>query len=99
MWSTARILLTYRYKILTRSSVRRLGWSEGQCQILRSAFITARQFVIGLGLGIIWSPCVGSTLGAATTLASQGRDLTQIALLMMIFALDGGMGSGSFCGK
>ena len=48
------------------------------------------QFVIGLGLGIIWSPCVGPTLGAATTLASQGRDLAQIALLMMIFALGAG---------
>lgn len=48
------------------------------------------QFVIGLVLGVIWSPCVGPTLGAATTLASQGRDLAQIALLMMIFALGAG---------
>jgi len=48
------------------------------------------QFVIGLALGIIWSPCVGPTLGAATTLASQGRDLAQIALLMMVFALGAG---------
>lgn len=48
------------------------------------------QFVIGLVLGILWSPCVGPTLGAATTLASQGRDLTQIGLLMMIFALGAG---------
>ncbi len=48
------------------------------------------QFVIGLALGVIWSPCVGPTLGAATTLASQGRDLGQIALLMMIFALGAG---------
>lgn len=48
------------------------------------------QFVIGLVLGILWSPCVGPTLGAATTLASQGRDLAQIGLLMMIFALGAG---------
>lgn len=48
------------------------------------------QFVIGLVLGILWSPCVGPTLGAATTLASQGRDLAQISLLMMIFALGAG---------
>ncbi|HTP73854.1 MAG TPA: cytochrome c biogenesis CcdA family protein [Burkholderiaceae bacterium] len=45
----------------------------------------AGQLVIGLVLGIVWSPCVGPTLGAATTLASQGRDLTQIALLMLLF--------------
>ena len=50
----------------------------------------AGQFVVGLVLGVIWSPCVGPTLGAATTLASQGRDLAQIALLMMIFAMGAG---------
>jgi cytochrome c biogenesis protein CcdA len=48
------------------------------------------QFVIGLVLGVLWSPCVGPTLGAATTLASQGRDLAQIVLLMMTFALGAG---------
>ena len=48
------------------------------------------QFVVGLVLGIIWSPCVGPTLGAATTLASQGSNLAQIAVLMMIFALGAG---------
>lgn len=48
------------------------------------------QFVIGLVLGIIWSPCVGPTLGAATTLASQGKNLAQIALLMAVFGLGAG---------
>jgi len=48
------------------------------------------QFVIGLVLGIVWSPCVGPTLGAATTLASQGQNLTQIALLMVLFGFGAG---------
>lgn len=48
------------------------------------------QFIIGLVLGIIWSPCVGPTLGAATTLASQGKNLAEIALLMAIFGLGAG---------
>lgn len=48
------------------------------------------QFIIGLVLGIIWTPCVGPTLGAATTLASQGKDLVQIAVLMFIFGLGAG---------
>lgn len=48
------------------------------------------QFAVGLVLGLIWSPCVGPTLGAATTLASQGRDLAQIALLMLLFGLGAG---------
>jgi cytochrome c-type biogenesis protein len=43
------------------------------------------QFLVGAVLGIVWSPCVGPTLGAATTLASQGRNLTQIAFLMLVF--------------
>lgn len=43
------------------------------------------QFLIGLLLGLVWSPCVGPTLGAATTLAAQGRNLAQIALLMLLF--------------
>lgn len=47
----------------------------------------AGQFIVGALLGVVWSPCVGPTLGAATTLASQGKDLGQIALLMLIFGL------------
>jgi cytochrome c-type biogenesis protein len=45
------------------------------------------QFLVGSVLGVVWSPCVGPTLGAATTLASQGRDMVHIALLMLIFGL------------
>ena len=48
------------------------------------------QFLVGLVLGLVWSPCVGPTLGAATTLASQGRDTGQIALLMLLFGLGAG---------
>lgn len=45
------------------------------------------QFAIGLVLGVVWSPCVGPTLGAAILLASQGAQLAQVALLMGIFGL------------
>lgn len=45
------------------------------------------QFAIGLVLGVVWSPCVGPTLGAAIVLASQGTHLPQVALLMGIFGL------------
>ena len=47
----------------------------------------AGQFIVGALLGVVWSPCVGPTLGAATTLASQGKEVGQIALLMLIFGL------------
>lgn len=45
------------------------------------------QFGVGLLLGAVWSPCVGPTLGAASLLASQGRDLGVVALTMVLFGL------------
>ncbi len=45
------------------------------------------QFGVGLLLGAVWSPCVGPTLGAASLLASQGRDLGVVALTMLLFGL------------
>jgi len=45
------------------------------------------QFAIGLVLGVVWSPCVGPTLGAAVLLASQGSHLPQVALMMGIFGV------------
>ena len=45
------------------------------------------QFVIGLVLGVVWSPCVGPTLGAAVALASQGANLPQVASVMAVFGV------------
>lgn len=45
------------------------------------------QFAIGLVLGLVWSPCVGPTLGAAVMLASQGSQLPQVVMLMGIFGI------------
>lgn len=45
------------------------------------------QFSIGLVLGVVWSPCVGPTLGAAVLLASQGSHLPQVALMMGTFGI------------
>jgi cytochrome c biogenesis protein CcdA len=45
------------------------------------------QFGVGLLLGAVWSPCVGPTLGAASLLASQGRDLGVVALTMLLFGV------------
>lgn len=43
------------------------------------------QAAIGGVMGLVWSPCVGPTLGAAALLAAQGRDLGQVALVMAAF--------------
>lgn len=45
------------------------------------------QFVGGLLLGAVWSPCIGPTLGGAIALASQGSNLGYVTLIMVCFAL------------
>lgn len=45
------------------------------------------QFIGGVLLGAVWSPCIGPTLGGAISLASQGESLTHAALIMVTFAL------------
>lgn len=45
------------------------------------------QFVVGLLLGAVWSPCVGPTLGAASVLAAQGKDLGVVAATMVAFGV------------
>lgn len=45
------------------------------------------QFAVGLLLGAVWSPCVGPTLGAASVLAAQGKDLGQVATVMAAFGV------------
>jgi cytochrome c-type biogenesis protein len=45
------------------------------------------QAVLGLLLGLAWAPCVGPTLGAAATLASQGKHFGQVALVMTTFGI------------
>ena len=45
------------------------------------------QLAVGLLLGAVWSPCVGPTLGAASILAAQGRDLGEVAVTMLSFGL------------
>ena len=45
------------------------------------------QFLVGALLGLVWSPCVGPTLGAASVLAAQRKDLGAVAAVMFAFGV------------
>lgn len=45
------------------------------------------QFLGGMLLGAVWSPCIGPTLGGAIALAWQGESLIWAAAIMLSFAL------------
>ncbi|MEW6449477.1 MAG: cytochrome c biogenesis CcdA family protein [Pseudomonadota bacterium] len=45
------------------------------------------QFVVGLLLGAVWSPCVGPTLGAASVLAARSENLLGVAATMLAFGI------------
>jgi len=49
------------------------------------------QFILGLILGAVWSPCVGPVLGATITLASQGTNLGHATFVMALFGLGAGL--------
>jgi len=63
-----------------------LGWADKRFAALSGDGI-ATPFVAGALLGVVWSPCVGPTLGAASLLAAEGRDLSQVGLVMFAFGL------------
>lgn len=45
------------------------------------------QAAVGILLGLVWAPCVGPTLGAASVLAAQGRNLGEVSLVMTAFGI------------
>lgn len=63
-----------------------VGWAGERQQRFDNGGLWA-QAAIGALLGLVWSPCVGPTLGAAVALGAQGRELSQVALTMAAFAI------------
>ena len=62
------------------------NWA-GKRQAGLERFGLGGQAAIGALLGLVWSPCVGPTLGAATVLAAQGKNLAKAAIVMTAFGL------------
>jgi cytochrome c biogenesis protein CcdA len=49
------------------------------------------QFILGLLLGFVWTPCVGATLGTAISFAIQGENLLYAFFTMVIFSIGAGL--------
>lgn len=47
----------------------------------------AGQFAVGALLGLVWTPCVGPTLGAASVLAARQTALAGVAAVMFAFGV------------
>lgn len=62
------------------------NWAQSQAGGISTRGLGG-QFAVGLLLGMVWSPCVGPTLGAASVLAAQGKDLGTVAATMAAFGL------------
>jgi cytochrome c-type biogenesis protein len=75
------ILLTPKLQDLFAVFTGRLSNSGSQLLARVTLDGFTGQFMVGLVLGVVWSPCVGPTL------ASQGKDLRKIALLMLLFGV------------
>jgi cytochrome c-type biogenesis protein len=81
------VLLVSRLQAgLTKLATPLANWAS-QKQSGLERFGLMGQAAIGALLGLVWSPCVGPTLGAATVLAAQGQNLVQVAIVMASFGL------------
>jgi cytochrome c biogenesis protein CcdA len=81
------ILLVPRFQLSLASAAGPIGnWAESQFGGgVRTGL--SGQFAVGLLLGIVWAPCAGPTLGAASVLAAQGEGLGQVAITMLVFGV------------
>lgn len=48
-------------------------------------------FVLGVSLGLVWSPCAGPVLGSILTLIAVEQQLTQTAALLFAYSLGAGI--------
>ncbi len=48
-------------------------------------------FVLGLLLGLIWTPCAGPVLGAILTLIATSSDISQAGILLVAYAIGAGI--------
>lgn len=60
------------------------NWANGRMQSPKKGGLFG-QFAMGGLLGLVWLPCVGPTLGAASVLAAQGMNFGEVGAVMAAF--------------
>ena len=53
--------------------------------------VGAGGFVLGLTLGVVWTPCAGPVLGSILTLIATSQHLTHAGLLLLVYAIGAGV--------
>jgi cytochrome c-type biogenesis protein len=85
MIAVGAVLLVPRFQArLALADAPLANWGDRHFRGARQGGLPG-QTAVGLLLGAVWSPCVGPTLGAASILAAQGRDLAEVAAIMLSF--------------
>ena len=77
----AALVIPAAQGLLTQAATPLANWANAR-KVGLERYGLAGQAAIGVLLGLVWSPCVGPTLGAATVLAAQGENLTMVAFTM-----------------
>lgn len=72
---------------LTRVATPLVAWASHRQSALDDRAGLWGQALVGALLGVVWAPCVGPTLGAAVALAAEGKDLGEVAFVMVAFGL------------
>jgi len=80
------LLLPQAQRALATAGGPLTAWAHGPMQRLDEKGPLG-QAVMGLLLGLVWVPCVGPTLGAASVLAAQGENLGLVFLTMLVFGV------------
>ena len=92
--ASAVLLILFGIALLSSAVQARLGLAAGVFGAAadrvmgRLALATGKgQFFMGVLLGLVWSPCAGPTLGAASLLAAQNKDIGVVAPVVLAFGI------------
>jgi len=78
------LLLPQGKKLLSAAATPLASGANARMESIRDHGVSG-QFLIGILLGAVWSPCIGPTLGGAIGLAATGEGLLSASFTMLFF--------------